>query len=51
MEKQDYIETIQKAGFEDAEIIEEHFFTELNMDERLVGKITSVQVKAIKIVC
>lgn len=48
MEKQDYIETIRKAGFNDVEIIEQHFFTEPGMDKRLVGKITSVQVKALK---
>jgi SAM-dependent methyltransferase len=48
MEKQDYLETIKKAGFKDVEIIEQHFFTEPNLDERLVGKITSVQVRALK---
>ncbi len=48
MEKQDYIETIRKAGFNDVKIIEQHFFTEPDMDERLVGKITSVQVRALK---
>jgi len=48
MEKQDYLKTIKKAGFSKVEIIEEHFFTEPNLDERLVGKITSVQVRALK---
>jgi len=48
MEKQDYLETIKKAGFKNVEIIEQHFFTEPNLDERLVGKITSVQVRALK---
>ncbi|EKF86204.1 arsenite methyltransferase [Methanobacterium formicicum] len=48
MEKQDYLETIKKAGFKDVEIIKQHFFTEPKLDERLVGKITSVQVRALK---
>jgi ubiquinone/menaquinone biosynthesis C-methylase UbiE len=48
MEKQEYLETIRKAGFKKVEIIEEHIFTEPDLDERLVGKITSVQVKALK---
>ncbi|MDO8869412.1 MAG: arsenite methyltransferase [Methanobacteriaceae archaeon] len=48
MEKQDYLSTIKKAGFKEVEIIEQHFFTETNMDERLIGKITSIQLKAMK---
>jgi hypothetical protein len=48
MEKQDYLNTIKNAGFKEVEIIEQHFFTEPNMDERLIGKITSIQLKAIK---
>ena len=48
MEKQDYLSTIKKAGFKEVEIIEQHFFTEPNMDERLIGKITSIQLKAVK---
>jgi len=48
MEKQSYLDTIKDAGFSDVEIVEQHYFTEPNMDERLVGKITSIQVKAIK---
>ncbi len=48
MEKQDYLNTIKNAGFKDLEVIEEHAFTEPNMDERLVGKIISVQIKALK---
>ena len=48
MEKKEYLEVIRKAGFEDVEIIEQHFFTEPDMDERLVGKITSVQLRALK---
>ncbi len=48
MEKQSYLDTIKEAGFKDIQIVEQHFFTEPNMDERLVGKITSVQIKALK---
>ena len=48
LEKQEYIDTIKKAGFKDVEIVSEHIFTEPQMDERLVGKIISVQIKAYK---
>jgi SAM-dependent methyltransferase len=48
MEKHSYLDTIKKAGFNDIEIVEQHYFTEPGMDERLVGKITSIQVKASK---
>ncbi len=46
LEKQEYIDTIKKAGFKDVEIVSQHIFTEPNMDERLIGKIISVQIKA-----
>lgn len=46
MEKQAYLDTIKEAGFRNIEIVEQHHFTEPGMDERLVGKITSIQVKA-----
>ena len=46
LDKQEYIDTIKKAGFKDVEIVSEQIFTEPNMDERLVGKIISVQIKA-----
>lgn len=48
MEKQEYLDTIKEAGFNDIEIVEQHYFTEPGMDERLVGRITSIQVKASK---
>lgn len=48
MERQDYLNTIKNAGFKDVEVVEEHYFTEPNMDERLVGKLVSVQIKAVK---
>lgn len=48
MEKQDYLNTIKNAGFKEVEILEQHFFTENDMDERLIGKITSIQLKAVK---
>lgn len=48
LEKEEYLETIKKAGFKDVEIIDQHYFTEPDMDERLVGKITSVQLRALK---
>ncbi|MGZ7208332.1 MAG: arsenite methyltransferase [Methanobacterium sp.] len=48
MEKQDYLDTIKESGFGEVEIVEQHYFTEPDMDERLVSKITSIQVKATK---
>jgi len=48
LEKHECLDTIKKAGFKDVEIVNEQVFTEPNMDDRLVGKIMSVQVKALK---
>jgi arsenite methyltransferase len=48
LDKHEYIEAIRKAGFRDVEIVSEQVFTEPNMEERLIGKIVSVQVKALK---
>jgi len=48
LEKQEYVDTIKKAGFKDVKVVSEQIFTEPNMDEQLVGKIISQQIKAIK---
>jgi arsenite methyltransferase len=48
LEKQEYLDTIKKAGFRDIEIISQHTYGEPGMDNRLAGKITSVRVKAFK---
>lgn len=48
LEKQEYLNTIKKAGFKDVTIAAEHPFGELGMDDRLAGKIISIQVKAYK---
>jgi len=48
MERDKYLDTIKEAGFNDVEAVEAHFFTEPNMDERLVGKIVSIQIRALK---
>jgi len=48
LDQQEYINTIKIAGFKDVEVVSEHIFTEPDMDERLVGKIISKQIKAIK---
>jgi arsenite methyltransferase len=48
MEMDEYLDTIKKVGFKDVEVIESRFFTEPHMDERLVGKIVSIQVRAFK---
>lgn len=48
LEKEEYLNIIKSAGFTDIEIVKQHYFTENDMDERLVGKIISIQVKATK---
>ena len=48
LDKQEYLDTIKNAGFNEVEIVSEKAYTEPNMDERLIGKIISVQVKALK---
>lgn len=48
MEMDEYLDTIKEVGFKDVEVIESRFFTEPYMDERLVGKIVSIQVRVFK---
>ena len=48
LEKQEYLDTIKKAGFRDVEIVAQHTYGEPGMDDRLSGKITSIRVKAFK---
>lgn len=48
MERQEYLTTIKKAGFKDISVISEKLFIEPGMDNRLLGKIISVQIKAFK---
>jgi len=48
LERNDYLNIIKKAGFNNVEIISENSFTEDGMDKRLTGKITSIQIRAIK---
>lgn len=48
LEKNNYIETIKKAGFQDVEIVKQNSYSEERMDKRLVGIITSVQICATK---
>ncbi len=48
LEKQEYVDTIRRAGFRDVSLVAQHSYAELGMDDRLSGKITSVQVKAYK---
>ncbi len=45
MEKEEYLDIIKKGGFNNVEV---HSFTEPHMDERLVGKIVSIQIRALK---
>jgi len=48
LEKSEYLDTIKKAGFRDVSIVSQNTFYESGLDERLVGKITSVKVRAYK---
>ena len=48
LEKQDYLDTIKKAGFRDVMIVGEHPFRVAKMDERLTGMIISIHIKACK---
>ena len=48
LERQEYLDTISRAGFEDIRIVSEQAYGEPGMDERLKGKIISIQVEAHK---
>lgn len=48
LEKNVYLETIKKAGFRHVEIVSQDRYTEKEIDSRLVGKITSIKVRAYK---
>lgn len=48
VEKEEYLNTIKKAGFSGVEILESHYFSEPQMGPLLEGKILSIQVKADK---
>ncbi len=48
LEKKEYLDTIKRAGFRDVNIVSQNTFYEPGLDDTLVGKITSVKVKAHK---
>lgn len=48
LEKNEYLNIIKKAGFNNVEIIRERNFSEEGMDNRLKDKIISIQIRAIK---
>ncbi len=48
LEKEKYLDIIRKTGFSDVKIISQNTFDEPELDDRLVGKITSVKVEAYK---
>jgi arsenite methyltransferase len=48
LEGNEYLETIETAGFHDVTVVAEHSYGDPGMDERLIGKIVSVQVRAYK---
>jgi len=51
LERTEYLDTIREAGFSDVRIVKEHVYGEPDMDERLKGKIISVQVASTKPCC
>jgi len=48
LEKREYIKTIRRAGFRDVNIVSQNTFYEPGLDDTLVGKITSVKIRAHK---
>ncbi len=48
LEKREYLGTIRKAGFRDVTIISQNTYNQPGLDDRLIGKISSVKVRAIK---
>ena len=48
LEKNEYLETMKKAGFRNVEIVNQNRYAEKEIDTRLVGKITSIKVRAYK---
>ena len=49
LERQEYLRIIREAGFRDVVIVTEHPFTEPRINNRLAGKIISIQVRAYKL--
>lgn len=48
LEKEKYINTIKKAGFKDIKIVSQNPFYESGLDETLIGKIISIEIRAYK---
>lgn len=48
LEKKEYLNTIKKAGFKNISIVSQNTFYEPGLDDKLVGKITSVKIRAYK---
>jgi len=48
LEKNEYLDAIKKAGFSNVEIVSQTRFSEKEIDKRLIGKITSIKVRAYK---
>jgi SAM-dependent methyltransferase len=48
MDKEDYLRTIRDAGFEEVAIVSQRPYESQEIDPRLKGKITSVNVRAVK---
>ncbi len=46
LQKEEYLDTIGSAGFDEVEIIDQSKFADSQIDERLEGEITSLKVRA-----
>lgn len=46
LQKEEYLDTIRSAGFDEVEIIDQSKFADPQIDERLKGEITSLKVRA-----
>ena len=48
LERNEYLAIIKKAGFKNAEIINEKSYSEEGMDKRIIDTIISIQIRAVK---
>ncbi len=48
LEKEEYLDTMKRAGFRDVGIVSQDTFYELGLGDTLAGKITSIKVRAYK---
>ena len=47
LQKEEYLDTIRSAGFDEIEIVDQSVYSDPQIDERLTGEITSLKIRAI----